>query len=85
MTLLNIFGVTKFYLYDQGSTDNWKEYLSDYIARGVVVPFNWNFDWLKPSVRHQVSIASILLSRFDFSTHFDFAILSSLRYLFTFR
>jgi len=48
-----IFGVTKFYLYDQGSTDNWKESISDLIEKGIVITVSWNFDWLKPSIRHQ--------------------------------
>jgi len=48
-----IFGVSKFYLYDQGSTDQWKYAISDYIQQGLVVTHDWYFDWLTPSIRHQ--------------------------------
>jgi len=48
-----IFGVSKFYLYDQGSTDNWEETIKDFIESGLVVPIRWNFNWII-DIRHQV-------------------------------
>jgi len=49
----SIFGFSKFYLYDQGSTDDWQSGLLDFIQEGLVVPHDWYFEWLKPSIRHQ--------------------------------
>ena len=48
-----IFGVTKFYLYNQGSADGWQETIQDFIDAGIAVVINWNFSWML-SIRHQV-------------------------------
>jgi len=45
-------GVQKFYLYDQGSEEDWKSAIADYIEKGIVEFYDWDL-WLKPSTRMQ--------------------------------
>eukprot|EP00026_Physarum_polycephalum_P006538 Phypoly_transcript_06586.p1 GENE.Phypoly_transcript_06586~~Phypoly_transcript_06586.p1 ORF type:complete len:567 (+),score=80.28 Phypoly_transcript_06586:177-1703(+) len=47
-----IFGVTKFYLYDQSSNEDWKADIQDFIDSGLVETYRWKFPWLV-SIRHQ--------------------------------
>lgn len=47
-----IFGVTKFYLYDQSTNEDWKKDIQDFIDSGLVVTYRWKFPWLM-SIRHQ--------------------------------
>lgn len=63
--------MTRFYLYDQGSTDQWEEEIEDYIAEELAVPIRWSFPWLTPSIRHQVGTIHLLVS-FDWSFFFFF-------------
>jgi hypothetical protein len=55
-------GVQKFYIYDNESTDNLKEYLASYIKDGIVEYINF------PGIRQQVAVYNDAVQRYRYSS-----------------
>jgi hypothetical protein len=55
-------GVQKFYIYDNESTDNLKEYLTPYIKDGIVEYINF------PGIRQQVAVYNDAVHRYRYSS-----------------
>ena len=61
-------GVDHFYIYDNGSTDNTKEALSPYIARGIVTYHYWVEERKKYKKKQQLQIYLDAVSRYKHCT-----------------